>query len=105
MIVLYCQINNFFLYPVQKSGSMRPVHLGVVKLERNSQCCFQQTTFVLAPDEERIIEYAAVHTHCAVYFILRQCRSSDNHAVRQVMVGAAFSYVLGELQVVVIEQR
>ncbi len=99
------QIVNCFLNPVQKEGSVRPVHLRVVELERNGECRFQQSAFVFAPNKKRIVEDAAIHTDSTVYFVLCQCGSSDNHTFRQVVVDATFSHLFGKLQIVLIEQR
>lgn len=102
---MFFQIINFFLYPVQKSGSVCPIHLRMVELERNGQCRFQPMTFVLAPNEKRIVEDSAIHTYRPVYFVLRQCGSADNHAFHQVMVRAAFGDLPGKLQVMFVEQE
>jgi hypothetical protein len=52
---LYSQFINFFMNPVQKAGSVRPVHLLVVELERNGERRFQQAAFVFAPNKKRIL--------------------------------------------------
>ncbi len=74
-LLFYPQIINFFLNPVQKSESVRPVHLRVVELERNGKCRLQQAAFVFAPNKKRIIKNAAVHTDSTVYFIF--CANAD----------------------------
>ncbi len=82
---------------------MGAVHLGVVELERDRKRSFQPTAPVFAPDQERIVEYAAVHTHGAVYFILRQRRGADDHAISQVMVRTCLGHLPGQAQIVVVE--
>ena len=47
---------------------MRAVHLRVVELERQLQCRPEQPAVIFAPDDERIVENAAVHAHRAVDF-------------------------------------
>ena len=101
--LFYPQIINFFLNPVQKSGSVRPVHLRVVELERNGKCRLQQAAFVFAPNKKRIIKNTAVHTDSTVYFILCQCGRSDNHAFRQVVIDATFYHSFSKLQIVLIK--
>lgn len=71
-IWLYGQRIDLLLQSVEEARRMGAVHLGVVELERDRKRSFQPTAPVFAPDQERIVEYAAVHTHGTVYFILRQ---------------------------------
>ena len=82
---------------------MCPVHLRMVELERNGERGFQQAAFVFAPNQERIIENAAIHTDCTVDFVACQCGSAYNHAFSQVMVGAAFSHLPCKLQITLVE--
>ena len=40
---------------------MRPVHLRVMELERHGERRFQKSAVISAPDDERVVEYPAVH--------------------------------------------
>ena len=55
------------LQVVQESRCVRAVHLGVMELERNGQRAFSKAVPVFSPNQERIVEYAAVHADCSVY--------------------------------------
>ena len=102
-IWLYGQRIDLLLQSVEEARRMGAVHLGVVELERDRKRSFQPTAPVFAPDQERIVEYAAVHTHGAVYFILRQRRGADDHAISQVMVRTCLGHLPGQAQIVVVE--
>ena len=56
---------------------MCSVHLRMVELERNGQGGFEPRTFVLAPNHERIVENATIHTYCTINFILCLSPYSD----------------------------
>ena len=79
---------------------MSPVHLRVVELERNRQRPFPQTPSVLAPNQKRIIEHAAIHTYSPVYLVLRERGSANNHAIRQVMIFATLGHLPRQPQVI-----
>lgn len=82
---------------------MGTVHLGVVELERDGERGLEQAAYVPAPDEERVAEDAAVHADCAVNLVSRQRRGTDNHAVRQVVVGAGLCHLFRETQVILLK--
>lgn len=82
---------------------MGAVHLRMVELERDGEHRPEQPPPVLAPDQERIVEYAAVHAHGTVDLVLRKGRGADDHAVRQVVVLARFGDLPRELQIIVVE--
>ena len=94
------------LQDIKEFGCMSTVHLGVVELERYGQGGLEPRSLVLTPNHKRIVEYAAIHTHSTVNFILRQSRGADHHTLgREVMVGAALRHLLCKAQVVAIELR
>ena len=82
---------------------MGAVHLGMMELEGDRQGRLEKTPFILAPDGERVIEDAAVHTHCTIDIILGQGRGADDHIFRQVMVLAALPNLGGKGQIVPVE--
>ena len=84
---------------------MGSIHLGMVELEGDCQGGLEKAPFILAPDGKRVIEDAAVHPHCAVNVVLRQCGGADDHALLQVMVLAVFPNLSGKGQIVLVELR
>ena len=88
---------------VEEAGGMGAVHLRVVELERDGERRFKEPPPVAAPDQERIVEHAAVHAHGPVDRVLRQRRGADHHAVCQVVVLARLGDLPREPQVVVVE--
>ena len=82
---------------------MGAVHLGMMELEGDRQGRLEKAPFILAPDGERVIKDAAVHTHCTIDIILGQCRGADDHIFRQVMVLAALPNLGGKGQIVPVE--
>lgn len=84
---------------------MGTVHLSVVELKRHAKHRPEQPSAVLAPNQEGVVEYAAVHTHCAVYVVLRECRSANDHAVGQVVVGTRVRHLPCETHIVAVERR
>jgi len=79
------------------------VHLGVVELERNGQSRFQEAFAVAAPDDEGVVEDAAVHADGAVNIILRQGRCADYHTVGDVVVLTRSGYLPRQPQIVGVE--
>ncbi len=55
--------------------------------------------FVFAPDKKRIVEDTAIHAYGAIYFVLRQCGSANDHAFGKVVVDATLSYLSGKSQI------
>ena len=70
------------------------LHLCMVELKRDSQCPFPPMPFVFAPNQKRIIEHTAIHAYCPVYLIPGKGRRTNHHAIRQIMVLAAFGNLL-----------
>ena len=91
------------LQPFEKGCGVGAVHLGMVELEGDRQCRLEKAPFILAPDGERVIEDAAVHTHCTIDTILGQGRGPYSHTVRQVVVLAALPNLGGKGQIVPVE--
>ena len=60
---------------------MCAVHLRVMELEREGQVIPQPFLFVSAPDNERIIENAAVHADGSVDFRVDNGGCADDHTV------------------------
>ena len=68
---------------------MGAVHLRMVKLKGDGHAAAEELFPVPAPDEERIVVYAAVHAHRPVDLRVQDGRCADDHAVlRQVPVDA-----------------
>lgn len=65
----------------QKPARMRAVHLRVMELERKGQIIPKPFLPASAPDDERIIEYTAVHTDSPVNFRIYNGRCHDDHTV------------------------
>ena len=82
---------------------MGAVHLGMMELEGDRQCRLEKAPFILAPDDERVIEDTAVHTHCTINVILGQGGGADDHTVLQVVVLAALPNLGGKGQIVPVE--
>ena len=57
---------DILLHVLQKAPRVRAVHLRVMELERHGERRFQKAAVVSAPDDERVIEYPAVHPDRAV---------------------------------------
>ena len=83
---------------------MRPVHLGVVELERNDEARSPQAAFVFAPNQEGVVENAAIHAYGPVDIVPGEGGSADDHAVRQIVVEAGFGCLPGKFQVVFVEK-
>ena len=83
---------------------MRPVHLGVVELERNDEARSPQAAFVFAPNQEGVVENAAIHAYSPVDIVPGEGGSADDHAVRQIVVEAGFGCLPGKFQVVFVEK-
>lgn len=82
---------------------MGAVHLGMMELEGDRQGRLEKAPFILAPDGERVIEDAAVHTHCTINVILGQGGGADDHIFLQVVVLAALPNLGGKGQIVPVE--
>ena len=78
----------FFLDKVEEAGGVDSVHLGVMKLERHRQCGFEPTLAITPPDDEGIVENAAVHPDSAVDVVLRHSRGAYDHTVDDVVIFA-----------------
>ena len=95
---------DFFLQIIQELCGVGTIHLGVVELEGNLEGRLEEAASVLAPNEERIVEDAAIHTDCAVDVVPSQSRCADNHAVGQVVIATTLSNLPCELQVTLVEE-
>lgn len=84
---------------------MGTVHLRVVELKRHAERRPEQPSAVLAPNQEGVVEYAAVHAHCAVNVVLRECRSANDHTVGQVVVRTRVRHLPRETHIVTVERR
>ena len=83
---------------------MCTVHLCVVELERKGKGGFPPRALVLAPNDEGIVEYAAIHAHGTVYLVMCKSRGADDHAfLREVVVKATLCHLLGKTQIVIVE--
>lgn len=103
LVRLERQSFDFFLQVFQEAGGVRAVHLRVVELERNSQGPFPKVPLVFAPNQEGVVEPAAIHADGSVYFILGEGGRANNHAVGQVMVLATSGHLSRQPQVIVVE--
>ena len=74
------EIPDLFLQIGKESSCVGSVHLSVVELKWECKVVAKESLFVSAPDDERIIENAAVHTYCAIKFCVDDCWSTDDHA-------------------------
>ena len=90
---------------IEETSRLSPIHLSVVELEGDLESRPEEAAFVASPNEERIVEDAAIHADCAVDVVLRQSRRADDHRVGQVMVLAALCHLPCEPQVLVVEER
>ena len=61
---------------------MCAVHLGMMKLERHCELTAKKASAVPTPNQERIVENAAVHAHGPVELRIHDGRGADDHAVR-----------------------
>lgn len=69
----------YLLQFVEEPGSMRPIELGVVELEGNGKGGFEPMALVTSPNQEGIVEDAAVLIDDAVQLRAHHCRCSNNH--------------------------
>lgn len=83
---------------------MGTIHLRMVELKRHAERGPQQPPAVLAPNQEGVAEHAAVHTHCTVYVVLRECRSANHHAVGQVVVRTRVRHLPRETHIITVER-
>lgn len=63
----------------------------MMELDGDGETCLEKPLFIFAPDQEGIIEYAAVYPYSAVNAVLGQSRGANDHAVLQIVVLAVFS--------------
>ena len=70
---------DFFLEIGQKSAGVGTVHLSVVELEGEGQGVPEQLLFIPAPDQEGIVENAAVHAYSTVNLGVDDGRGADDH--------------------------
>ena len=66
------EIRSFIIESLSKTGGHLASNLGVVELERGGQSLSEPVASVLSPDEERVVEYAAVHSDGSIDLILCQ---------------------------------
>lgn len=92
---LNAQAGYAVLQVVQEACRVLAVHLRVVKLKRYGERCLEKPAPVSAPNHERFVVDAAIHTHRAVYIVLRQGRCAYHHAVWQVVVLARMAHLAG----------
>ena len=78
---------------------MCAVHLGVVKLEREFQRRPEKTFLIFAPDEEWIVENAAVHADGTVKLGIHDGGGTDDHTVGEIMVLAALRRLTRQAQI------
>jgi len=72
------------------------VHLCVMELERDRKGIPEQFLSISSPDDEGVIEDAAVHAHSTVDFGIDDGGGSDDHAAfGQIPVLAAFCNLCG----------
>ena len=62
----------------------------MVELERQLQRRPEKPLMIFAPDDEWIVENAAVHADSAVDFGIHDGGGADDHAARQVVIFTAF---------------
>ena len=84
---------------------MCAVHLSMVELERQLQRRPEKPLMIFAPDDEWIVENAAVHADGAVDLGIHDGGGADDHAARQVVIFTAFRNCARQPQVVGIELR
>ena len=83
---------------------MRSVHLGMMELERNGEIISEPSFPVSAPDDEWIVEDAAVHTNSAINLRIDDSRSADDHALLgKIPVGAGVGYFCRAFQILLVE--
>lgn len=84
---------------------MCAVHLSMVELERQLQPCPEKPLMIFAPDDEWIVENAAVHAGGAVDLGIHDGGGADDHAVGQIVIFTDFRYFVCQPQVVSAELR
>ena len=82
---------------------MRTIHLSMVKLKRDCQRTFPKTPFILAPNQERVVEHTAIHANSPVNVVLRESGSTYDHAFSHVMIYTAFSHTVSQPQIILVE--
>ena len=75
------QMVDFSLQVFQKFAGVRAVHLCMMKLKGDREGVSKEMLAVLAPDDKRIVEDAAVHAHCTVDFGVHNGGGADDHGV------------------------
>lgn len=84
---------------------MGAVHLCVMELKRHGQGGSEPSPAVSAPDQEGVVEDAAVHPDGSVYVILSQRGRAYHHAVGDVMVLTSPGSLTGQAQIIGVERR
>ena len=98
------QTIDFLLQVCQKSAGVGTVHLGVVELEGDGKIVSEQLLLIPAPDQKRIVENPAVHTHGAVDLGIHDGGGADDHAaLGQIPVLAAVRNLPGIGEIVLVE--
>ena len=82
---------------------MCAVHLGMMKLERHCELTAKKASAVPTPNQERIVENAAVHTNSSVDFRIYDGGSADDHNVRNIVIGAGLCSGAGQIQIIGVE--
>ena len=95
---------DYSLQFVEEASRLCPIHLGVVELEGNLESRLEEEALVPSPNEEGIVEDAAIHSYRPIYVVLHQSRSANNHTVGQVVISATLSHLPCERQVLFIEE-
>ena len=90
---------------MQKPSGVRAVHLGVVELERELQRRPEKSFLIFAPDDEWIVENAAVHADGTVDLGIHDGGGADDHAVGQVVVFTVFRCLVCQAQIIGAELR
>ena len=75
------QRTDCLLQFIKETSRLCPIHLGVVELEGDLEGRLEEAAFVAGPNEEGIVEDAAIHADCAVDVVLHQSRSAYHHQV------------------------
>jgi len=91
------------LQKLKEFSGVRSVHLSVVELERDGDCCPKKAAAVFSPNHKRIVEDSAVHAHRAVNFRVDYGGSSNHHALRKVVIPASLGNLACQLKVVAVE--
>ena len=77
----------------------------MVKLEGERQCGPKNPLSIASPEEEGIVENAAVHADGSVDLGLYNGGGTDHHTVRQVVILAVLCCLACQAQIIGIESR